>query len=258
MDMLSRPADYRTIRVRYDGDICFLQLHRPDAQNAINNRMIAECMDVLDRCEHAAKIVVLQGLPDVFCFGADFSDIAEKPDALIDSDAIYGLWHRLATGPYITIAHVQGKVNAGGIGFVAASDIAICDENVPFSLSELLFGLIPACVLPFLARRIGTPKAYYMTLMTQPVTAQQAFSWGLVDAIGANTDTLVRKHLLRLRCLNKASVARYKSYAATLDDTLAAARPGAVRVSIEMFADPENRRKIARYVDTGKFPWEAD
>ncbi|AEA62700.1 MULTISPECIES: enoyl-CoA hydratase/isomerase [Burkholderia] len=258
MDILTRPVDHETIRVRHDGDICFLQLYRPDAQNAINNRMIAECTRVLEQCESTAKIVVLQGLPEVFCFGADFSEVSQAPGTLIDSDAIYGLWQRLATGPYITIAHVQGKVNAGGVGFVAACDIAICDEAVPFSLSELLFGLIPACVLPFLARRIGAQKAHYMTLMTQPVSAQQAFAWGLVDAVGANTEALLRKHLLRLRYLPKTSVARYKAFSATLDSTLAASRREAVGVSIEMFADPDNRRKITRFVETGKFPWEAD
>jgi len=62
------------------------------------------------------------------------------------------LWLRLATVRTVTISHVRGKANAGGIGFVAASDIVLADETAQFSLSELLFGLYPACVLPFLIR----------------------------------------------------------------------------------------------------------
>lgn len=95
---------------------------------------------------------------------------------------MYDLWLRLATGPYVTISHVRGKANAGGLGFVAASDIVLANETAQFSLSELLFGLYPACVLLFLIRRIGFQRAHYFTLMTQPISAKQACEWGLVDA----------------------------------------------------------------------------
>jgi len=260
MDLVSTPAldRYRTVRVRLEDEICRLQLHRPQADNTINNEMIAECAEVLRICEHAAKVVVIEGLPEVFCFGADFTAVAAEAGGGVDPEPMYRLWQQLATGPYVSVAHVQGKVNAGGVGFVAASDIVICDERVPFSLSELLFGLIPACVLPFLIRRIGVAKAHYMTLMTQPITAEHAHSWGLVDAVGKDSENLLRKHLLRLRRLNKPAIARYKAYMQALDGSLAAVRGDAVRVSAEVFADPDNRRKISRYVGTGKFPWEAD
>lgn len=249
---------YETIRVRYEDDICYLQLHRPDADNTINERMIAECGEVLAACEASIKIVVLEGLPHVFCFGADFRELSSGQGKLQAPVPLYDLWLKLATGPYITIAHVRGKVNAGGIGFVAASDIVICDEKVPFSLSELLFGLMPAFVLPFLIRRIGSAKAHYMTLMTQPISAQQAFTWGLVDAVGDNTENLLRKHLLRLRRLTKQGVARYKAYLSTLSDFLAASKSAAIRANHETFSDPENLQKISRFVNTGKFPWEGD
>ena len=95
----------------------------------------------------------------------------------------------------MSIAHVRGKANAGGIGFVAACDIVLADSAAVFSLSELLFGLMPACVLPFLVRRIGFAKANAMTLSTQPVGVQVAREWGLVDAFEENSDNLLRKHL---------------------------------------------------------------
>ena len=249
---------YETIRVRYEDDICYLQLHRPDADNTINERMIAECSEVVAACEATIKIIVLEGLPNVFCFGADFRELSSGQGKLQAPVPLYDLWLKLATGPYITIAHVCGKVNAGGIGFVAASDIVLCDDKVPFSLSELLFGLMPAFVLPFLIRRIGSARAHYMTLMTQPISAQQAFTWGLVDAIGDNTDNLLRKHLLRLRRLTKLGVARYKTYMNTLGDALVASKPAAIRANLETFSDPDNLQKITRFVTTGKFPWEAD
>lgn len=252
---------FATIRVRHDEDICFLQIHRPEAGNAINAQLIEELTAALSECEAKSKVVVLEGLPEVFCSGADFKELqtrfdsGESPEQ--DPGPLYDLWYRLASGPYITVAHVRGRVNAGGVGFVAACDVVLSDDKASFSLSELLFGLMPACVLPFLIRRLGPAKANYMTLMTMPVTAQQAERWGLVDSCETDSENLLRKQLLRLRRLGKAGIGRYKRYACGLEDELRAARPKALQANREVFTDPDNLRSIARYVKTGRFPWEA-
>lgn len=255
--------DYETLKLRFDEDICFIQLHRPAANNAINDRLVEELGYVLRECEGVAKVVVLEGSAEVFCSGADFREIGMRVDSGNGDQEqgpgpLYDVWQRLACGPFVTLAHVRGRANAGGIGFVAACDIVVCDSTATFSLSELLFGLMPACVLPFLIRRIGFAKANYMTLMTQPVGAAQALQWGLVDACEEGSANLLRKHLLRLRRLDQAGVARYKRYAGGLDDVLTAAKPKALAANIEVFSDPANRQKIARYARTGKFPWESD
>lgn len=262
MDILNQTENYKTIVVRNDGDICFIQIYRPDANNTINATLIEECSKVLEQCESSAKIVVLEGLPEVFCFGADFKEIEESLDSGQHESAqnpgpLYDLWLKLATGSFISIAHVRGKANAGGIGFVAACDIVLCEDKTVFSLSEMLFGLMPACVLPFLIRRMGHPKANYMTLMTQPVTATQAKEWGLVDAHEEKSENLLRKHLLRLRLLSKSGVARYKRYLNRLDDDLVTSKPKALEANLEVFSDKDNLEKIARFVKTGQFPWES-
>src|SRR4051812_13104312 len=79
------------VRVKFDGATCFLQLFRPDARNAINRSMIEACLDVAAECERRASVLVIEGLPDVFCSGADFQEVAsaaarpaantEEPDA---------------------------------------------------------------------------------------------------------------------------------------------------------------------------------
>ncbi len=166
------------------------------------------------------------------------------------------MWLRLATGPYVTISHVRGKANAGGVGFVAASDIVLADESAQFSLSELLFGLYPACVLPFLIRRIGFQKAHYLTLMTQPISARQACEWGLVDAFEPTSELLLRRHLQRLRRLSKGAIRQYKSYMRSISLPLQDVKAPAVAANREMFADADNLRAITRYIDEGLFPWE--
>jgi len=261
MDILSETAAYETLQVKFEEDICFIRIYRPHANNAINDLLIKEFIKVLNLCENSVKIVVLEGMPEVFCFGADFKEIQESlenhgKNLEQNPEPLYDLWLRLSSGPYITIAHVQGKANAGGIGFVAACDVVLCEEKTQFSLSELLFGLMPACVLPFLIRRMGFSKANYMTLMTQPISAKQAHEWGLVDAYENNSENLLRKHLLRLRRLSKQGVMRYKRYMNALDVSLKLSKLNALEANIEVFSDSDNLEKIARYVKTGQFPWE--
>lgn len=250
-------ATYETIKVQFQDSICHLQIHRPEAKNAINPRLIAECHDVLSACEESATVVVLSGSPEVFCFGADFKAVAAGPKSDDGPEPIYDLWLRMATGPYVTISHVRGQANAGGVGFVAASDIVLADETAQFSLSELLFGLYPACVLPFLIRRVGFQKAHYLTLSTQPIGAKQAAEWGLVDAVEANSEVLLRRHLQRLRRLSKTAIRRYKAYMGRIGMPLKDLKPAAVAGNLEVFSDPANLQAITRYVERGIFPWES-
>lgn len=252
--------NYQTIKVRFQGSTCFIQFNRPEANNTINNVLINECMQVLKQCEELITVVVFEGLSDVFCFGADFQEMYDKASSQLpadnDPELLYDVWLKIATGPYITISHVRGKVNAGGVGFVAASDIVIANQTAVFSLSELLFGLYPACVLPFLIRRIGFQKAHYLTLMTRPISAEQACSWGLVDALEEKSETLVHKHLLRLRKLPKKGIMKYKSYMNQLNQNVLNSKQSALEANREMFADPRNLEGIFRFVNQGKFPWE--
>jgi polyketide biosynthesis enoyl-CoA hydratase PksH len=216
--------------------------------------------------------VVLEGSPEVFCFGADFAEIhaevAKGQQYEHNAEPLYNLWLQLATGPYITLSHVRGKVNAGGVGFVAASDIVLADQTAQFSLSELLFGLFPACVLPFLIRRIGFQKAHYMTLMTQPISVQRAQAWGLVDEYEETSASLLRRHLLRLRYLSKTAISRYKRYMNELGagqgqacgqgqaSSLRDIKSLAVAANHEVFSDPNNLKGISRYIKEGVFPWQ--
>jgi polyketide biosynthesis enoyl-CoA hydratase PksH len=256
-------ATFDTIRVKLEDDICFIQIYRPEDNNTINDLLIQEFSEVLTQCEQSVKVIVIEGLPEVFCFGADFKELqtdVHNPtlDQQQNPEPLYNLWLQLSSGPYITIAHVRGKANAGGIGFVAACDVVLCEEKAIFSLSELLFGLMPACVLPFLIRRMGFSKANYLTLMTQPISAKQAQEWGLVDAFEINSENLLRKHLLRLRRLSKTGITRYKRYMNSLNNSLEISKPEAIAANIEVFSDQSNLEKITRFVKTGQFPWEGN
>jgi polyketide biosynthesis enoyl-CoA hydratase PksH len=259
------PGGFRTLKVRFQESVCFTQIHRPEAGNTISDELVAEMHQVLSACESSATVLVLGGSPEVFCAGADFKALAGAQAATHAASAdetdasrgpLYDLWLRMVDAPFITVSHVRGRANAGGIGFVAASDIVLADETAQFSLSELLFGLYPAMVLPFLVRRVGAQRAHYLTLMTQPFGVAQACEWGLVDAFEPRSDALLRRHLLRLSRLSRTAIRRYKRYMSGLSSALSEQKPRAVAANREVFSDPENLAAITRYVERGVFPWE--
>jgi polyketide biosynthesis enoyl-CoA hydratase PksH len=249
----------RAVNVRFEDSVCFVDLDDPHTRNAITHELVEQCHVALDECVRHATVVVFSGSAEVFCSGVDFNAVRRAIDGAqvaADPQALYDLWLRMTREPYTVVSHVRGSTNAGGIGFLAASDVVIAASTAQFSLSELLFGLFPACVLPFLIRRIGRQKAHYLTLMTHAFSAQQACELGLVDVQSNDSSDLLRRHLLRLRRLSKAAIGRYKDYTARLDDFLVRTGPLAVAANREMFRDPEVQRSIQRYLDDGVFPWE--
>jgi polyketide biosynthesis enoyl-CoA hydratase PksH len=239
--------------------ICRIRLDRASAGNALNTRMVEELGNVVSRCETAEgpkpiTVIVIEGSPDVFCSGGDF-DAAAGGEAL-DPALLYDLWTRLATGSFVSIALVRGRANAGGVGLACACDMVLCDRTATFALSELLFGLFPACVMPFLIRRTGPQKAHHMALMTRPVAADEALSCGIADAVGDDAEALLRSHLPRLTKLSGPAIGRYKRYMMELSDIITRAKPMAIEANRAMFEDPAVRRNISRYVAEMKFPWE--
>jgi polyketide biosynthesis enoyl-CoA hydratase PksH len=247
---------HETITVTTAEAVCRIRLNRPAADNAINAQMIAEIGEVLARCtSDAVSVIVLEGGAEVFCAGGDFQAVSSSGSAG-DPAPLYDLWLTLTQGPSVTIALVHGRVNAGGVGFVAACDIAIAGRGASFGLSELLFGLYPACVLPFLVQRIGRQRAHYLTLMTRPIGAVAAHAAGLVDVVADDPETVLRQHLTRLRHLRKPAIAQYKAYLGGITGDPVADRARALDANRAIFADADVIADIRRYVTELKLPWE--
>jgi polyketide biosynthesis enoyl-CoA hydratase PksH len=246
------------LRVERQGPVCLIGFDRHDRRNAINDQLIREFAAALNGLDDDVTVLVVDGGPEYFCFGADFDALAEHgaDTAAHRPGELFDIWRRLASGPFVSIAHVRGKVNAGGIGFVAACDIVIADESAAFSLSEMLFGLLPACVYPYLARRVGAQRAHYMTLTAKTFDATTMCAWGLVDAVGGDTAGMLRSHLVACRRLSRKAIVRHKRYVDMLASAPGDVRSLAVAANFETFTDPENIRSVRRFVADGTFPWE--
>jgi polyketide biosynthesis enoyl-CoA hydratase PksH len=270
---------YQTLRVHARSGVQNIKLHRPEARNAINHTMVKELSSLLSELEgqEMIKIIVLEGQPDVFCSGIDFHEYIEhaqdeaRPDKSVMLSDFYGLLEQLSQSSKIIVSRVEGAVIAGGMGFTAVSDLVVAHENATFALSELLFGLLPAIVLPFLLRRVGAHKARLLALSTRPLTAKEAQGWGLVDACGEDTDKLLRPYLQRWRRVSPVAIARLKAYltslskasgfdlAEELERTRSSVGPTpkalAVKTISDLLSDPEIALGIRRFVEEERLPW---
>ena len=173
-----------------------------------------------------------------------------------DPNGYYNLLKQFSTCSKIVISKIEGTVNAGGIGIVAASDIVIANETAVFSLSEMLFGLLPACVLPFLIRRVGFQKAKWLTLTTKSITSNKACDIGLVDEVANNVNEALRKNLLRLTRLESSTIKDAKIYMNDLwilnDDT----QKFAVSKLQDLMGTEKVQSNLFNFVNHGKFPWD--
>jgi polyketide biosynthesis enoyl-CoA hydratase PksH len=239
-----------------------LTICRPDRGNSINARLVRELNDALTDAESdpECRTIVLEGSRDVFCTGMDFEDAMAGESDAAEEAGIAGymrLLRRFLTTPRVIVSLVDGKVIAGGVGLVAASDYAICTARAEFSLSEALWGLLPCCVLPFLIRRVGFQKAYTMTLTTRRVSADAALDMHLADELTDDPEDALRRLTLRLNLLHTQTIADLKGYFDQLTPISPEVEDRAVREITRLSNQPRVRQNIANYVTHGRFPWDA-
>nr|AMB48451.1 enoyl-CoA hydratase [Nostoc sp. CAVN2] len=253
--------NYQTLKIDYQSAVQRIQIHRPEANNSINSQLIQELLSALQAAEadETVKVVILEGLPDVFCTGMDFQEVADGTniDPKASSHDYYNILKQMSQSSKVIVSLVRGKVQAGGVGLVAVSDIVIADETVTFVLSELLFGLLPACVLPFLIRRIGFQKAYRLALTTQEISASEAYTLGLVDEYGSNTNKLISQYVKRLKYLPSSGVRELKNYISQLWIIQSETQELAVNKISSLLGDPTVQEKIKRFNNEGVYPWQA-
>ena len=239
-----------------------LTLHRPQRRNSINSQLLRELGAALDQAERSTecRTVVLEGEQGVFCTGMDFEEVASRPDAeaveAFRASEYMNLLKRFTLSPKVIVSRLDGKVIAGGVGFVAASDLVISTERTAFSLSEALWGLLPCCVIPFLIRRVGFHKAYTLALTTKPISAREGLAIHLVDELSDNLEEAVRKLTLRLNKLEDQTISDLKQYFRKMWIITPEMENHAVREITRLAAQPRVQENISNYVKQGKFPWE--
>jgi polyketide biosynthesis enoyl-CoA hydratase PksH len=254
---------YATLSIRTAPRIMTVTLNRPEQDNSINGQMLVEFGMALDAAERDpdCRFFVLEGQPGVFCTGMDFAEVAGDMKGGEDrskAEAYMGLLRRLSSTPKVTVAQVDGRTSAGGVGLVAACDIAMATQGSLFSLSEALWGLLPACVVPYLIRRIGFQKAFLMTLSTQPIPAVEALACNLVDEIVTDPDDALRRRLLRIGRLDEQTIGNLKAYFRRMWIVTEAMEQEAISEITRLVSSERVRENIRGFVTDQRFPWSQE
>ncbi|MDB4987502.1 MAG: enoyl-CoA hydratase [Myxococcaceae bacterium] len=232
-------------------------LMRPERQNSLTPEVVSGLRAALDACEqdHSARAFVLQGSGGHFSSGMDLAAAAVGSGARGAGGLAFAhLLERFTTSSVVVVSVVDGKASGGGVGLAAASDFVFASERSQFSLPEILWGLLPCVVAPFLIRRVGFQVCQRMTLSTFSMDAQQALHCGLVDGVD---EAALPRLLQRLRSVAPESIGKAKRYFKRLSMIDAGVLDSAVDQLDELIASPEVGQRLRDFAEHGRYPWEA-
>jgi methylglutaconyl-CoA hydratase len=165
-------------------------LNSPEVRNAFNDEVIAELTRAFIQLgqDPQVRVVVLAAVGPAFCAGADLNWMRRMADYtraenLLDAGALAEMLRVMYECPKPTIARIQGDVYAGGMGLVAACDMAVSVDTANFCLSEVKLGLIPATISPYVIRAMGARAAHRYFLTAERFDAQEARRIGFVHEV---------------------------------------------------------------------------
>ena len=257
---------FHAIDITMHERVATVTLNRPEVRNAFNDATIAElalAFDELGRDEDV-RAIVLAANGAAFCAGGDlnwmkamagYSDTENYDDAFKLADMLRTIY----TCPKPTVAKIQGDCYAGGMGLVAACDIAVSVDTANFCLSEVKLGLIPATISPYVIKAMGENAARRYFLTAERFTAAEALRIGFVhemvdaEALDTSVAAIVKSlvsnspNAVRQAKLLVRDMAGRNIDTALLTDS--ARRIAAIRAS------DEGREGVASFLEKRKPSW---
>jgi enoyl-CoA hydratase/carnithine racemase len=187
MASVASTAELRNLTVEQHGPAAVITLNRPEKRNALSLELMQELCGVLEAIESRSDVraVVLEGTGAAFSAGHDLSEMVgrELPfyQRLFDTCTVMmETIHRL---PQPVIAKVRGIATAAGCQLVAACDLAVAAETARFATPGVKIGLFCSTPMVPLSRAVGRKRALEMLLTGEPITADTAAEWGLVNRV---------------------------------------------------------------------------
>ena len=196
------PHRYLTLTV--NAHIATITLTQPEIRNAFSDEVIVEITEAFrvaaERPDVRAVVLAAEG--PAFCAGANLNWMRSmanysRDENLQDAGVLAEMMRTIYHCPKPTIARVQGDVYAGGMGLVAACDMAVAVDTANFCLSEVKIGLVPATIAPYVLRAMGPRAAHRYFLTGERFDAQEALRMGFVhkvveaDALDQAVDSLL-------------------------------------------------------------------
>ena len=178
------------IRLNVSGGVGRITMALPEKHNAFDDGLVADLSAAFEAAgrDDAVRVVILEGEGKSFSAGADLGwmqRMADYSDAenLADARKLAGMMCILNELPRPTIARVQGAAFGGGVGLVAACDIALASQAANFCLSEARLGLIPSVISPYVVEAIGARAARRYFQTAERFDADTALALGLVHEV---------------------------------------------------------------------------
>jgi methylglutaconyl-CoA hydratase len=182
--------NYEHLRRTDEGPVATVTLARVEARNALNATLIEEltrCFEELAEDE-SIRVVVLTGEGPSFCAGADIAYMRDTAgfsyeENLEDARRLADMFLAVDDLPKPVVAKVLGAAIGGGVGLVAAADVAVAEEGTRFAFSEVRLGIAPATIAPFVVRKIGYSRTRALFLTGERFDAERAREIMLVHEV---------------------------------------------------------------------------
>jgi enoyl-CoA hydratase/carnithine racemase len=214
---------------------------------ALPERLSPESLDVLYAALYDAEDVrVLVGTESGFCQGMDLG--AQGADVEAAFAQFARVLSEIRQAP--TVAFVDGDARGGGVGLAAACDVVLATHRARFTLTEVLFGLVPGAILPALHDRLAPQKVRRLALTGLAADAEEALRIGLVDEIVPDESGLRNW----TRALARAEPGASDVLRALLDEGFDAAVEKGGQATRDCLAGEAAQRRIAAFLDGG-VPW---
>jgi methylglutaconyl-CoA hydratase len=260
--------DYRTLLVEIKNAIGIVWMNRPKLKNVLDETVIAELTAAMRSLDDDLQVraIVLAAAGESFCTGADLNGMQRMADSSpeqnrADAMNFASLLQTINTLRKPTIARVHGPVLAGGVGLVAACDMAVAAYNAEFCLPEVRIGLIPATIAPYVVRAMGERMARRYLLSGEPFTAAEAYRIGLVSDIAplAELDARINELLGHLIQAGPEAQVLAKEWIRAVADTPITAnlvKESAARLAV-VRASEEGREGIRSFLAKRKPAWRS-
>jgi methylglutaconyl-CoA hydratase len=201
--------------VHYDAtdSVATITLDAPQRRNALSAGLLAELRQHLDSAEADSRVrcVVLSHTGSVFSSGMDLTTVTDVPADQQPIVAFPTLLQRIWEFDKPVIARVNGRARAGGIGLIAAADIAVAVPTADFAFTEVRLGLVPAVISVPLLPRILPRAAIELSLTGETFEAERAREIGLLNAVTDDLDAEVARYTGMLRLGEPKALAATKA-----------------------------------------------
>jgi len=197
-----------------------ITMTREAKRNALSPELMRELSEAFDELasDVDVRVVILTGQGNIFSAGADLAylqKISENgpEENLADSRILRDLLWKIYTFPKFTIAQVHGAALAGGCGLATVCDVIFAADDSQFGYTETAIGFIPALVSLFLVRKIGEQHARELLLSARKITAEDAYSLGLVQYVVpcGSLEASVQEYALQVAKNSPSAIALTKS-----------------------------------------------